>query len=129
MIILLQLSAKVGVGIHYDKKKQLGYTLRGKKSFSLTSNDLVGINVKGLLLTGQEYNVVSLFPVLIYSSSYEKKCCVMPFKPKNYNSAHANEKCVNLPCKIWALHISSEILELPLPIGNAGEFGKFFDSF
>ncbi|XP_078161888.1 outer envelope pore 21B-like protein [Carex rostrata] len=52
-----ELSAKIGVGVHYDDKKQLGYTLRGKKSFPLTSNGLVGVNIKGLLLTDQEYDV------------------------------------------------------------------------
>lgn len=57
----MQLSAKIGVGVYYDDKKQLGYTLRGKKSFPLTSNGLVGVNIKGLLLTDQEYDVVSFF--------------------------------------------------------------------
>lgn len=61
---LVQLSAKIGVGVHYDQNKQLGYTLRGKKSFPLTSNGLVGINFKGLLLTDQEYNVVSLLLII-----------------------------------------------------------------
>lgn len=63
---LVQLLAKIGVGVHYDDKKQLGYTLRGKKSFPLTSNGLVGVNIKGLLLTDQEYDVVSFFPPSIF---------------------------------------------------------------
>ncbi|XP_020113052.1 outer envelope pore protein 21, chloroplastic-like [Ananas comosus] len=50
-----QLSANVDVGVQLDKGGDINYSLRGKKALSITSNGLVGINIKGRLVTDKEF--------------------------------------------------------------------------
>nr|CAD1821187.1 unnamed protein product [Ananas comosus var. bracteatus] len=49
------LLANVGVGVQLDKTDDLTYNFRGKKAFPITSSGLVGINVKGRLITDKEF--------------------------------------------------------------------------
>lgn len=96
----LQLSANIGVGIHLDKATDddLTYTLRGKKAVSFTSNGLLGINLKGRLLTDKQFNPVSLlcslfslplyyylqflaFPAFYYSTSNLLYCALNSLFP------------------------------------------------
>ncbi|XP_024970150.1 outer envelope pore protein 21B, chloroplastic-like [Cynara cardunculus var. scolymus] len=42
-----ELSATVGVGLQYDRREKLHYTMRGKKSFSLTPDRFASFVVKG----------------------------------------------------------------------------------
>ncbi|KAJ6829304.1 outer envelope pore protein 21, chloroplastic-like [Iris pallida] len=53
-----ELSASFGVGIHSNSNKcdKIGYHIRGKKAVSVTSNGLLGINIKGRCETDKEFN-------------------------------------------------------------------------
>ncbi|XP_078448475.1 outer envelope pore protein 21, chloroplastic-like [Wolffia australiana] len=42
-----QTSASMGLGIEYNGNKELTYSIRGKKTFPLTSSGLVNVNMKG----------------------------------------------------------------------------------
>ncbi|OEL21792.1 RING-H2 finger protein ATL80 [Dichanthelium oligosanthes] len=50
-----QLSANVGVGVQLHKGDHLTYNLRAKKALPFTSNGLLGLNLKGRLLTDTEF--------------------------------------------------------------------------
>ncbi|KAF5455602.1 outer envelope pore protein 21, chloroplastic-like [Juglans microcarpa x Juglans regia] len=41
------LSASLGVGLQYTKREKLRYSVRGKKSFPVTTNGLLSFNIKG----------------------------------------------------------------------------------
>ena len=51
----LQLLSSLGVGLHYDKRDKVRYTVRGKKSFLVTNNGLVNFVVKGRYDVDQEF--------------------------------------------------------------------------
>ncbi|KAJ0985320.1 hypothetical protein J5N97_003676 [Dioscorea zingiberensis] len=42
-----QQSTSIGVGLQLDKYGKLGYNIRGKKAFPVTSSGLFGFNIKG----------------------------------------------------------------------------------
>ncbi|KAK8678306.1 hypothetical protein V6N13_143811 [Hibiscus sabdariffa] len=49
------LSTSLGVGLRYDKRDKVRYTLRGKKSFRVTNDDSVNFVVKGRYDVDQEF--------------------------------------------------------------------------
>ncbi|XWS14347.1 hypothetical protein CRYUN_Cryun35bG0001800 [Craigia yunnanensis] len=49
------LLTSLGVGLRYDKRDKVQYTLRGKKSFLVTNNGLVNFVVKGRCDVDQEF--------------------------------------------------------------------------
>ncbi|KAB1225832.1 Outer envelope pore protein 21, chloroplastic [Morella rubra] len=49
------LSASLGVGVQYDKREMLWYTVRGKKSFPVTTNGLLSFNIKGRCDVDKEF--------------------------------------------------------------------------
>ncbi|XVF74075.1 hypothetical protein PTKIN_Ptkin13bG0031900 [Pterospermum kingtungense] len=51
----LQLLTSLGVGLRYDKRDKVRYTLRGKKSSPVTNNGLVNFVVKGRYDVDQEF--------------------------------------------------------------------------
>ena len=59
-IFILQLSAKIGVGLQSDKRDKLGYYIKGKKAISLSSNCFMGVNIKGRCDTDKEFREVSI---------------------------------------------------------------------
>ncbi|KAJ8762254.1 hypothetical protein K2173_007410 [Erythroxylum novogranatense] len=42
-----ELSASLGVGVHYTRHEKLHYSIRGKKAFHVTNDGLLNFNVKG----------------------------------------------------------------------------------
>ncbi|KAL4297104.1 hypothetical protein GQ457_12G014940 [Hibiscus cannabinus] len=49
------LSTSLGVGLRYDKRDKVRYTLRGKKSFCVTNDDSMNFVVKGRYDVDQEF--------------------------------------------------------------------------
>ncbi|KAL7261567.1 hypothetical protein ACSBR1_000080 [Camellia fascicularis] len=49
------LSASLGVGLQYDRKEKLRYSVRGKKSFPVTPNGLLRFNIKGQCDVDKEF--------------------------------------------------------------------------
>ncbi|GAV65846.1 hypothetical protein CFOL_v3_09360 [Cephalotus follicularis] len=49
------LSASLGVGLHYDKHEKLRFFVRGKKAFPVSSDGLFNFNIKGRCHTDQEF--------------------------------------------------------------------------
>ncbi|XP_028116026.1 outer envelope pore protein 21B, chloroplastic-like isoform X2 [Camellia sinensis] len=49
------LSASLGVGLQYDRKEKLRYSVRGKKSFPVTPNGLLRFNIKGRCDVDKEF--------------------------------------------------------------------------
>lgn len=56
---VIQISASLGIGLQYDKNGKVRYTVRGKKSFLVTTDGLVAFNVKGRSDVDQEFKQVS----------------------------------------------------------------------
>lgn len=54
----LQLSASLGVGLQYDKHEKLRYSVRGKKTFPVTTDGLLSFNVKGQCDVDKEFREV-----------------------------------------------------------------------
>ncbi|KAL2895237.1 Outer envelope pore protein 21B chloroplastic [Bienertia sinuspersici] len=50
-----QLSSSLGVGVQFDKHEKLGYVVRGKMAFPVTSNDSISFNVKGRCDVDKEF--------------------------------------------------------------------------
>ncbi|CAL9071286.1 unnamed protein product [Musa textilis] len=50
-----ELSASMGIGVQLNKEEKLSYSVRGKKSFPITANGLVGINLKGKCYFDKEF--------------------------------------------------------------------------
>ncbi|XP_009372614.2 outer envelope pore protein 21, chloroplastic [Pyrus x bretschneideri] len=48
-------SASLGVGLQYDKREKLHYTIRAKKSFPVTTDGLFSFNVKGRCHLDKEF--------------------------------------------------------------------------
>ncbi|KAJ8772628.1 hypothetical protein K2173_027805 [Erythroxylum novogranatense] len=49
-----ELSASLGVGVHYTKHEKLHYSIRGKKAFSVSNDALLTFNVKGRCYVDKE---------------------------------------------------------------------------
>lgn len=49
------LSASLGVGLQYDKHEKLRYSVRGKKTFPVTTDGLLSFNVKGQCDVDKEF--------------------------------------------------------------------------
>ncbi|CAD5190184.1 unnamed protein product [Musa acuminata subsp. malaccensis] len=45
----------MGIGVQLNKEEKLSYSVRGKKSFPITANGLVGINLKGKCYFDKEF--------------------------------------------------------------------------
>lgn len=52
------LFTSLGVGMRYDKRDKVRYTLRGKKSFLVTNDDSVNFVIKGRYDVDQEFKGV-----------------------------------------------------------------------
>ncbi|KAL4650459.1 hypothetical protein ACB092_01G089800 [Castanea dentata] len=50
-----ELSASLGVGAQYDRRERLRYSVRGKKSFPVTTNGLLSFNIKGRCDVDKEF--------------------------------------------------------------------------
>ncbi|KAF6154288.1 hypothetical protein GIB67_026744 [Kingdonia uniflora] len=50
-----EISASLGVGLQYDQDEKFRYTVRGKKSFPISSSGLVSLNVKGRCDSDKEF--------------------------------------------------------------------------
>lgn len=49
------LSASLGVGMQYNKRENLRYSVRGKKSFAVTINEALTFNIKGWCDVDKEF--------------------------------------------------------------------------
>lgn len=49
------LSASLGVGLQYDKRDKLRYTVRGKMAYPVTNNGLLTFNIKGQCNVDKEF--------------------------------------------------------------------------
>lgn len=47
--------------MQYDKREMLWYTVRGKKSFPVTTNGLLSFNIKGRCDVDKEFKAVGVF--------------------------------------------------------------------
>ncbi|OMO96622.1 hypothetical protein CCACVL1_04860 [Corchorus capsularis] len=66
------LHTSLGVGMRYDKRDKVRYTVRGKKSFLVTNDGLVNFIVKGRYDVDQEFKGVGaalIFKALFYKSA------------------------------------------------------------
>lgn len=50
------ISASLGLGMQYDRREKLQYTMRAKKAFPLSSKGLVSFHIKGRCHADQDFN-------------------------------------------------------------------------
>ncbi|XP_073046382.1 LOW QUALITY PROTEIN: outer envelope pore protein 21B, chloroplastic-like [Primulina eburnea] len=53
------LSASLGVGIHYNRNKKLHFNLRGKKEYPVTANGLLTFNIKARCNADEEFREIN----------------------------------------------------------------------